>query len=87
MISRQSRARIIKTPAVDAHMNKYVTRQNITALARIAALCALAFISVGFSPAFAATLSRDLDVTAILSAMWSIGPFRVIRVWSPPFNA
>jgi hypothetical protein len=22
-----------------------------------------------------------LDVTAILSAMWSIGPFRAIRVW------
>jgi hypothetical protein len=68
-------------------MKKYVTKQNIAALARIAVLCALAFLSVGLSPAFAATLSRSVDLSATLAAVWSmIGPLGAIRDRSAPFD-
>ncbi len=68
-------------------MKKYVTKQNIAALARIAALCTFTLLAAGFSPAIAATLSRSLDVGVTLSAMWSmIGPLFAIRDWLPPFG-
>ena len=61
-------------------MKKYITKQNITALGRIAILCALGFLGAGVSPAFAAMLSRGFDVSATLHAVWSmIGPLCVIR--------
>lgn len=69
-------------------MKKYLIRQNITALARIAVLGALVFLSVSVLPAFAATLSRSADVSATLSAMWSmIGPLFAIRDWLPPLGS
>jgi hypothetical protein len=40
---------------------KHITEQNIAISAGIAVLCALALLSFGFSPAFAATLSRGTD--------------------------
>ena len=68
-------------------MKNYVTRQTISMLARIAVLCALACLSAGFSPALAATLSRDVGVVGILAAMQSmIGPLRAIRSWLPRFD-
>jgi hypothetical protein len=67
-------------------MKKHVTNKNITALTRLAVVCALALLVVGFSPAFAAALSRSADVGAMLSAMRSmIGPLGAIREWLPPF--
>jgi hypothetical protein len=69
-------------------MKKYVTSKNITALTRIGFVCALAFLSVGFSPAFAAAFSRGGDVGATLSAMRSmIGSLGAIREWLPPFGS
>ena len=66
-------------------MNKHITKRNFTTMAQIAALCALAFLSVNVSPAFAATLSRSVDVSGTLSAVWSmIGPFCAIKDWLPP---
>ena len=50
----------------DISMKKYVTKQNIAALARIAILCALPLLVAGFSPAIAATLSRSVDVGVTL---------------------
>ena len=59
-------------------MKSYVTKQNIFAVARIAVRCVLASVSAGFSPALAATLSRDMDVVGVLAAMQSvIGPLRI----------
>jgi Polyketide cyclase / dehydrase and lipid transport len=66
-------------------MKSDITKPNITALTRIAALGALAFLSVGVSPAHAATLSRSVDVSGTPSAVWSmIGPFCAIKDWLPP---
>ena len=63
---------------------KYLTNQNIAALTSMAVLCALAFLSVSIAPAFAATMSRGADLTATLSAMWSmIDPLAAIRHWLP----
>ena len=68
-------------------MKKYATKQSIAALARIAVLCALTFLGVGLSPAFAATLSRSVDLSATLSAVWSmIGPLGAIRYLRAWFN-
>jgi hypothetical protein len=53
-------------------MKKYVTKQNVVALARIAILCALGFLIAGVSPAFAAMMSRSFDVNAPLNAVWSM---------------
>jgi hypothetical protein len=67
---------------------KYLTNQNVAALTSMAVLCALAFLSVSFASAFAATMSRGADVTATLSAMWSmIDPLAAIRHWLPPRTA
>ena len=64
---------------------KYLTNRTIAALTGMAVLCALAFLSVGIAPAFAATMSRGADVTAMLSTMWSmIDPLAAIRHWLPP---
>jgi hypothetical protein len=61
-------------------MKRYVTKHNIATLARIAALCALAVLSVDLSPALAAMLSRGADFSITLSAMRSlIGPLCVVR--------
>src|SRR6266481_5389119 len=66
-------------------MNKHITKRNFTTMTQIAALGALAFLSVNVSPAFAATLSRSVDVSGTLSAVWSmIGPFCAIKDWLPP---
>ncbi len=66
-------------------MNKHITKRNFTTMTQIAALGALAFLSVNVSPAFAATLSRSVDVSGTLSAVWSmIGPFCAIKNWLPP---
>jgi hypothetical protein len=53
-------------------MKKYVTKQNIAALTGIAVLCLLAFLSVSFSPALAATLSRGFDLSVAFSTARSI---------------
>jgi hypothetical protein len=69
----------------DEAMKKHMTKRNFTTMAQIAALGALAFLSVNVSPAFAATLSRSVDVSGTLSAVWSmIGPFCAIKDWLPP---
>jgi hypothetical protein len=67
-------------------MNKYVTNQSVAAAARIAVLCVLAFVlGVGFSPAFAAALSRGADIRTMLSAARTmIRSFCARRnYWSP----
>jgi hypothetical protein len=64
---------------------KKPSKQNFSAVTQIAALGALALLSVDVSPAFAATLSRSVDVSATLSQVWSmIGPFCAIKDWLPP---
>jgi Polyketide cyclase / dehydrase and lipid transport len=66
-------------------MKSDITKPNISALTRIAALGALAFLSISVSPAYAATLSRSVDVSGTPSAVWSvIGPFCAIKDWLPP---
>ena len=66
-------------------MKSDITKPNITALTGIAALGALAFLSVNVSPAYAATLSRSVDVSGTPAAVWSvIGPFCAIKDWLPP---
>ena len=65
-------------------MKSDITKPNITALTRMAALGALALLSVSVSPAYAATLSRSVDVSGTPSAVWSmIGPFCAIKDWLP----
>ena len=69
-------------------MKNDITKPNISALTRIAALGALAFLSISVSPAYAATLSRSVDVSGTPSAVWSIiGPFCAIKDWLPPDRA
>ena len=69
-------------------MKNYVTKQNITALAGISVLCILALLSVGFSPAFAATLSRSADLGTTLSIVRSmIYPLCAIKLWVSSFGA
>jgi hypothetical protein len=66
-------------------MKKHFTKRNFAAVAQMVALGALVFLSVHVSPAFAATLSRSVDVNGTLSAVWSmIGPFCAIKDWLPP---
>ena len=69
-------------------MKKYLTSQSIAMLARIAVLCLLAAVlSAGFSPAFAAVLSRGADIRAMLPAVFSmIGPLCSIRDRLSPFG-
>ena len=63
-------------------MKNYMTKRNITALTQIAAFGSLVFLGVNVSPAFAATLSRGVDVGATLSAVWSmICPFCAVKHW------
>lgn len=65
-------------------MKKHFNKPKVMALTRIAALGTLAFL-VDVSPVFAATLSRSVDVSGTLSAVWSmIGPFCAIKDWLPP---
>lgn len=67
---------------------KHITEQNITALAGIAALCVLALLSLCFSPALAATLSRGADFSTTFSVVRSmIYPLCAINYWLPPFGA
>ena len=69
-------------------MKKHMTKRNFPAATRIAVLGALAFLSVNVSPAFAATLSRSVDVSATLSQVWSmIGPFCAIKDWHPAIGS
>jgi hypothetical protein len=66
-------------------MKRHVIKRNIIALTRIAALGALSFLSASLSPAYAATLSRSVDVGGTPAAVWSmIGPFCAIKDWLPP---
>jgi hypothetical protein len=65
-------------------MKKHLKKPIVTTLTRIAALGTLALL-VDVSPVFAATLSRSVDVSGTLSAVWSmIGPFCAIKDWLPP---
>jgi hypothetical protein len=64
-------------------MKKHLKKPIVTTLTRIAALGTLALL-VDVSPVFAATLSRSVDVSGTLSAVWSmIGPFCAIKDWLP----
>jgi hypothetical protein len=66
-------------------MNKHMTKRNFAAVSRIAGLVTLGVLAINVSPAFAATLSRSVDVSATVSAVWSmIGPFCAIKDWLPP---
>ncbi len=66
-------------------MKSDITKPSVSAMNRIAALGALAFLSISVSPACAATLSRSVDVSGTPSAVWSmIGPFCAIKDWLPP---
>jgi hypothetical protein len=51
---------------------KHITEQNIAILAGITVLCALALLSLGFSPALAATLSRGADFSTTFSVVRSM---------------
>ncbi len=67
---------------------KPITEQNITALAGFAALCALAFPSLCFSPALATTLSRGAEFSTPFSMVRSmIYPLCAIKCRLPPFGA
>jgi hypothetical protein len=84
---RQEPVRIQFLITKDTSMKKYVTKQKVAALARIAVFGALTLLVAGFSPAIAATLSRSVDVGVTLSTVWSmIGPLFAIRDWLPPFD-
>src|SRR2546423_14452466 len=62
-------------------MNKNMPKRTI----RIAALGALACLSLDVSSVSATTLSRSADVNGTVSAVWSlIGPFCAIKDWLPP---
>jgi Polyketide cyclase / dehydrase and lipid transport len=64
-------------------MKKVTAYRNLAARTLNAALVAFAAFSA--SPAFAATLSRSVDVSGSPSAVWSmIGPFCAIKDWLPP---
>jgi hypothetical protein len=66
-------------------MKKPMIERHFPAAIQIAALGALALLSLSVSPASAATLSRAVDVSATLSQVWSIiGPFCAIKDWLPP---
>jgi Polyketide cyclase / dehydrase and lipid transport len=46
---------------------------------------ALGLVLLGTTPAFAATISRSLEVKAQVADVWSvIGPFCAIKTWLPP---
>ena len=67
---------------------KHINTQNIAALAGIAGLCALAFLGLCLSPAFAATLPRGADLGTTLSVVRSmIYPLCAIKCRLPPFGA
>jgi hypothetical protein len=68
-------------------VKKYVTSQNIAALTRIAGLCALAFLDVGFSPALVAALVRGVNAGVTLSAIrLMIAPLVAGREWMLPIS-
>jgi hypothetical protein len=68
-------------------MKPYLSDQIIVALAGIAGLCVLVFLSLSISPAFAATLSRGANLSMTLSAVRSmIYPLRANKCWLPPFG-
>ena len=69
-------------------MKNNIIERNVTTLGRSAAIAALAFLSMGTSSVFAATLSHSVDVNGTPSAVWAaIGPFCAIRDWLPPVGA
>jgi hypothetical protein len=51
---------------------KQITEQNIAVSAGIAVLCALALLSLGFSPALATTLSRGTDFNTTFTVVRSM---------------
>src|SRR3954466_12739453 len=64
-------------------MKSHRKARTITALLRSAPLC----VTLGFSamPAFAANLTRSIEINETPSAVWSvIGPFCAIKDWLPP---
>jgi hypothetical protein len=84
-LSRPRQPRFFK--AKDFVVKKYVTSQNIAALTRIAVLCALAFLDVGFSPALVAALVRGVNAGVTLSAMrLMIAPLVASGEWMLPFS-
>jgi hypothetical protein len=61
-------------------MTKLVTSQYVAALAPIAVVCLLAFLSIDFSPALAAAVLRLADIRATLATVRAmIGPLRARR--------
>jgi hypothetical protein len=69
-------------------MKPYLPDQTTVALAGVACLCVFVFLNLGFSPAFAATLSRATDVGNALSAVRSmIYPLYAIKWRLLPFGA
>jgi len=66
-------------------MKKQVMNRNVAKPIRIAALGALALVSLNVASASAVTLSRSADVNGSVAAVWSlIGPFCAIKDWLPP---
>ena len=69
----------------DTTVKKHMTKAIFTRAAQIAALGALAFLTVNISPAFAATFSRSADISGTLAQVWSmICPFCALKDWLPP---
>ena len=67
---------------------KHFNDQDIAALTGVAALCALALLSLCLSPALAATLSRGADLSTAFPAMQSmIYPLCAIKCRLPPLGA
>ena len=65
-------------------MKPYLSDQIIVALTAIAGLCALLFLGLSLSPAFAAVLSRSANLGVTLSAVRSmLYPLYAIKCWSP----
>jgi hypothetical protein len=64
-----------------------MTMPGLSAVTRFGAYCVLALLCASVSPAFAATLSRSADVSATLSAAWSmIGTLCAVEDWLPRFG-
>jgi hypothetical protein len=68
-------------------MKPCLSDQIIVALAGIAGLCVLVFLGLGFSPAFAAALSRGADLSIALAVRRSmIYPLCAVKSWLPLFS-
>ena len=69
-------------------MKPYLSDQIIVALAGITGLCVIIFLGFGFSPTFAAVLSRGADLSIALAVRRSvIYPLCAIKCRLPPLGA